>query len=144
MRKPKNQNNSDIDIKNDPVPRKEVDKKSIQIAEHFEGPIPHPVIIGEYEKILSGAADRIIAMAEINQQHQIKYIEKNQADFNRYSFVGLCFAFVLTFLSIGGSILLYYIDKPLPASGLLGVSLTSIIGSFIFGRFGKKDNAKQS
>lgn len=40
-------------------------------SELFQGPIAHPKHLREYEAILPGAADRIIGMAEAQQQHQI-------------------------------------------------------------------------
>ena len=40
-------------------------------SERFQGPIAHPRHLREYENILPGAADRIIGMAEAQQQHQI-------------------------------------------------------------------------
>jgi len=38
-------------------------------SELFSGPIPHPAILGGYEQVCPGAADRIIAMAEKEQAH---------------------------------------------------------------------------
>lgn len=35
---------------------------SLMISEHFSGPIPHPKHIAVYEKIVPGAADRIIRL----------------------------------------------------------------------------------
>jgi len=36
----------------------------------FQGPLPHPEILAGYDRVLPGAADRIIAMAESNQRHR--------------------------------------------------------------------------
>lgn len=36
----------------------------------FQGPLPPPEILAGYERVLPGAADRIISMAEMNQRHR--------------------------------------------------------------------------
>lgn len=40
-------------------------------SEHFSGPIAHPRHLRAYEEVSPGAADRIIAMAERQQEHMI-------------------------------------------------------------------------
>lgn len=40
-------------------------------SEMFAGPIAHPRHLAEYERILPGAAERIVAMAERQQAHNI-------------------------------------------------------------------------
>lgn len=39
----------------------------------FLGPIPHPAILEGYEKIVPGAAERILIMAESSMKHQQQY-----------------------------------------------------------------------
>ncbi|MEA1966754.1 MAG: DUF2335 domain-containing protein [Thermodesulfobacteriota bacterium] len=41
-------------------------------AEQFSGPIPHPDILRGYNQVLPGVAERILAMAELDQRHQIE------------------------------------------------------------------------
>jgi hypothetical protein len=36
----------------------------VSITEGFSGPIPPPRLLGQYEKLLPGSADRILRMAE--------------------------------------------------------------------------------
>ena len=58
--------------------RKEGEKvKSLTVtrSESFSGPIPPPAILGEYEKIHAGLADRIMKMAESQSEHR-KYLER--------------------------------------------------------------------
>ena len=61
----------------------------------FSGPIPPPNIINEYEKILPGAADRILSMAE-KQSHHRQQMEKImiQAE-SRDSLLGIISGFIL-------------------------------------------------
>lgn len=45
---------------------------SLIVSEQFSGPIAHPRHLKAYEEVAPGAADRIISMAEKQQQHHIE------------------------------------------------------------------------
>jgi uncharacterized membrane protein len=53
---------------------------AIMRREEFRGPIAHPDHLDRYEKICPGAADRIISMAEREQQFRIDVLTKSQDD----------------------------------------------------------------
>ncbi len=75
--------------------RKEI---SIFVAEHFSGPLPHPKIMADYKKILPGAPERIISMAEKQQEHRINMEAiLIKGDVKRAD-LGLNFGFVLYLL----------------------------------------------
>lgn len=61
----------------------------------FSGPIPPPNIINEYEKILPGAADRILAMAEKQSSHRQSMEKKMIEAESRDSLLGILFGFLL-------------------------------------------------
>jgi uncharacterized membrane protein len=42
------------------------------VEEQFSGPIPHPNILESYNRILPGAAERILSMAEEEQKRRTK------------------------------------------------------------------------
>lgn len=61
----------------DIIPQKQRDiivarMTTLMVSEHFSGPIPHPKHVEGYEKIEPGAANRIISMAEKQQDHHIE------------------------------------------------------------------------
>ena len=41
-------------------------------AEHWSGPLPPPAALQRYDEVLPGAAERILAMAETEQQHRME------------------------------------------------------------------------
>jgi len=45
-------------------------ERRLEYLEH-SGPLPHPEILSGYEKVLPGSADRILKMAEKQQDHRI-------------------------------------------------------------------------
>lgn len=44
----------------------------VQQHEFYQGPIPSPAVLGQYDEILPGAADRILTMAENNNEARIE------------------------------------------------------------------------
>lgn len=101
----------------------------VHIEQHveFSGPIPPPAILERYEKLIPGAAERILSMAEKQSNHRqamekrIIYSETFQAK------AGMFFAFliVIAALIIGG----YLSLKNSPVSGL--ISLITAIGVIV-------------
>lgn len=67
------------------------------IKEEFSGPIPPPDIIEKYERILPGAADRIITMAEQQATHRQAMEKKMIESESRDGLLGIIFAFLLGF-----------------------------------------------
>ena len=101
----------------------------------FSGPIPPPEIIEKYEKISSGAADRIITMAEKQSQHRQeleKEIVKNEG---RDSFLGVVFAFIISIAClIAGVIVSVLTPQNAGIGAVFGISgLGSVVCSFIQG-----------
>ena len=45
-------------------------KQLAQVSQSYSGPIPPPQILEEFERIIPGAAERILHMAEENGKHQ--------------------------------------------------------------------------
>lgn len=65
------------------------------ITQEFSGPIPSPNTIAGYEKVLPGAADRIISMAEKQSSHRQEIQMMETKAENRDSLLGVVFAFGL-------------------------------------------------
>ncbi|NMB40453.1 MAG: DUF2335 domain-containing protein [Firmicutes bacterium] len=110
---------------------KEVASKIIAIAESFSGPLPHPKILAQYKEILPDAPERIIAMAEKQQEHRFN-LEKNviKGDIVRAN-RGLTLGFILFMIFGLGAIVLLAIGKNIQGYALLGTSLLGGIGNFI-------------
>lgn len=92
-------------------------------AEFFSGPVPHPSIIEHYERILPGAADRILKMSEKQSVHRHK-IESRVVWFDGIkSIITPIFAFlsIIALIGIGGY--LVYKDKTLVGSLMTGLGV---------------------
>lgn len=67
----------------------------VQIRQQFEGPLPPPVALEGYERILPGAAERIMQMAERSLIHQQEISKAALAAETRESRTGQWFAFIV-------------------------------------------------
>lgn len=114
---------------------------AVMRSEQFSGPIAHPRHLREYEDILPGAAERIIAMAENEQSHnrsmETKIIDAQVSDQKRgmrYGLTALALDLVLaTYAGMGGNNIL--------AGLLLGAGVLGVVGSFIKGRFSDQNGS---
>jgi len=104
------------------------------VATSFSGPLPPPQILEGYERIQSGAADRIIKMAEAQAGHR-QGLEKDiiKSNINNER-TGMWLAFVLTLiLLVGGG---YLIEKGKDVAGYLAVFIPVIFhaGNYIYNK----------
>lgn len=101
--------------------------------EHFAGPLPPPEAFAKYEGTLKGAADRIITMAEKQQNHR-QTIEKklvNSTITNER--LGLIFGLIVALGAIGGGVYCVHIGQPVPGAIIGGGGVGSLIAAFVQG-----------
>lgn len=88
-----------------------VDHLLLSKTERWSGPLPPPDLLGQYELIYAGLADRIVSMAEREQQHQIQMQQAEQVIVRKlvssdiiHTYLGtiLGFVFAMAFLVVGG------------------------------------------
>lgn len=105
------------------------------MSEQFSGPIAHPRHLREYEQILAGSAERIIRMAERQQDHNAEMerliLTAQIADQLRGMRYGLA-ALILT-LGIATAAGLH--GDTVLAGLMLGFGLAGVVVAFIKGRF---------
>lgn len=98
------------------------------------GPIPSPEVIGGYEKVLAGSADRIIKMAEREQGHRHQLQIRGQSQQAILTFVGQLFAFIMGFSGIAGGIYLVKSDKSIAGFSVFFTSLSVLVGAYLYNR----------
>src|SRR3990167_3524934 len=125
--------------------------KTAIIHQRFEGPIPPPKVLAQYEELSPGLANRIVAMAEQQGNHrrnleathlnaQIKHLER--ADWEAK--LGQIFAFIIAMTAIIGGIFAIIHDYPYAGSFITTLGIGSIITASINGRFNTSDTKKTS
>ena len=115
-------------------------------AEHWSGPLPPPAALQRYDEVLPGAAERILAMAETEQQHRMEqekaFVAQEQynletarithaAESGR-SKLGLIFAFIIVLVGIGAGVGLVVAGHGGFGAGFLFASLATLAGAFIY------------
>jgi uncharacterized membrane protein len=116
------------------------DSSHIQIASHstnisstFSGPLPPPNILEQYNKIVPGAAERIIAQAECQTEHRIKLESKIiDSEISRSSH-GLIAGTIVALACIIGGCLLVYADHDWAGATIATASVVGLVGVFIYG-----------
>lgn len=108
---------------------------------YFQGPLPPPQMLKEYEEVLPGSANRIIERAEKEQSHRHSISEAN-VDLEHKAlkfaairtFIGQGCAFILSLVAIGGGACL--IANGENAGGIASIigALAALTTAFIVGK----------
>lgn len=111
----------------------------------YSGPVPPPQFMREFNEIIPGAAERILAMAEAQTSHRIAIEAKAVNSGNMRATLGTCFGFIIgmTALIIGGAGMFTGHETTGFWFGVSG--LGSLVGVFIVGRYaGARERAEKS
>lgn len=99
----------------------------------YSGPLPHPEILDGYEKVLSGSADRILKMAEKQQDHRISIENKLVNAENQSRLLGLVAGFLIATVGLGGAVYLGYNGKTWESGIMSGGTLVGLVTVFVKG-----------
>lgn len=113
-------------------------------TEISSGPLPNPAYLERYDHIIPNGAERIMRMAEKEQenrhlsQSETRAMEKDKINRQlKYVSRGQIMAFVLSFVILGLATLFVFTGHEAMAYVLFAVSLVSLVGLFL-GISGKK------
>lgn len=98
-------------------------------AARFRGPIPPPKIIAEYEEALPGAADRIFAMAELNNALPDKALDY---EYKEKLLAKTC-AVLVTAMILGLAGFMAYNGAPREAAIIACSTVVAIVSAFLWG-----------
>jgi len=123
----------------DAVPQKKREVLVAQVttlveSEYFSGPIPHPKHFEAYERIAPGAADRIITMAEKQQDHHIDMENKKLDAKESHRKLGMWFG-IIGFLALiaSASVITLWTESTIIPGLFIGFAALSVISQFIKG-----------
>ncbi|VTY27960.1 Uncharacterised protein [Streptococcus parasanguinis] len=97
----------------------------------YSGPIPHPMLLKEFNDVIPNGADRIMAMAEKQSEHRINIEDKVVNANNRDSFLGVVFAGIIAILIVLGAIFLIYNKRSIQGFAILIGASATYIGVFL-------------
>jgi uncharacterized membrane protein len=122
------------------LPPREVSRATRQVLRAiatervFQGPVPPPEYFRGYEEVLPGAADRILRMAEREQEHRIMWEQEALRAEARNSVLGMKFGFGALIILILGAMGAAFLEMQPLALALTGTVLVGVVTSFIQGR----------
>ncbi|OGU16083.1 MAG: hypothetical protein A2X61_13295 [Ignavibacteria bacterium GWB2_35_12] len=97
----------------------------------------------KYNNACPDAAERIIKMAEQQQQHRTELENKVITQQIKESQRGQIFGFILGLIGLLGSIILIYSGKEIGGSILGGGSLTLLVSLFVLGKKAQKKSLEE-
>lgn len=110
----------------------------------YSGPLPQASEFEYYNRVLPGAADRILKMAEEQAKHRQLMEKKVISTGQIKSIIGLVFAFIIATVVLIGSVFLIYTGKSWQGlSGVL-IGLAAIVGPFIYSAKQQKEQLKEN
>lgn len=100
----------------------------------YSGPTPPPEHLRDVESVIPGGANRLLKMAEKNQDHQISWETKVLEIEGRNSTLGLWFGFFALIILVSAAIFSLCIGYEGVALSLVGAVALGLIPAFIRGR----------
>lgn len=125
-----------VGVLDDPrLRRKVVERTAIVVTElAYSGPLPPPAHLAGYEAILPGSADRMLNMAEQEQQYRHRQFESGLASDDRYRTWGLCLGAAVSALLIGVGAVVTIYGYPWVGTVCFGGVLLGMANAFIQGQ----------
>ena len=109
-------------------------------AHHFQGPIPPPDMLKQYDKIIPNGADRILTMAEKQGAHRIEMEKIIIHDAEKRANSGQIISAFVMIISIVGSLISGMLDKSGWVVLIAAVPALSVTIVFIIGHHKKSKN----
>lgn len=97
----------------------------------FRGPIPPPEVLQGYENVQQGFADRILRMAEKQQDHRMNCEDKIVTESTSQSKRGQWFGFIIAILFFAGALTLGFTDHEVLGGIIGGGTLVSVVTVFL-------------
>lgn len=108
------------------------------VTEIVSGPLPHPRLLKEYDNVIANGAERIMAMAEKEQDNRIKGDIETREVNSRIAFeelqikrAGQGIALMIILLIFGLVVLFTFTGHEAVAIGLLAIGIAGIISAFM-------------
>lgn len=111
--------------------------------EMFSGPIPPAAMMAQYDQVVPGAADRILAMAEEQQRHRHRMEWHTLVSDTHRSYWGLACGLVITLAFGSGGVWLGLTGHEDLGRFLFGGTLVTIVGIFVAGTIVRRNERRE-
>lgn len=114
--------------------QKEGSTKLIMQKASFSGPLPPPSILGDYNNVLEGSAERIMSLAEKEQEHR-HYVEKKALNGHvNLDRRGQYLGFSVATFALGCATFLIANDYVISGTIIGSLDIVALVGVFVYGR----------
>ena len=107
-------------------------------GEYHSGPLPPPHVLAGYESVSPGLADRIVKMAEKQQDHRMELEARVVHSNTQRSSQGLVTGGIVSGLTIAAACYFAYLGQAGWGAGLCGATLVSLVTVFVTGKSSQK------
>lgn len=129
------------EIRTEVVKKEDGDTQTRMVA--YSAPLPPASEFERYEAVLSGAADRIIKLAENQNKHR-RFIEKFVVVFDSFkSLAGLFAALAIVLASIYAGVYLIMNNKSTQGLTTLFTPLALMVGAFLYQKHKESEDGKK-
>ncbi|MFA7448737.1 MAG: DUF2335 domain-containing protein [Weeksellaceae bacterium] len=112
---------------------KSVSYALIQEKSH-SGPLPDAESLIQYNSVIPDGADRIMKMAEKQQDHRIRIETKLVSSQSKQSFLGQLFGLIIGLFGIGCGTFLAYSGETTVGGIIAGGTVVSLVSVFVIGK----------
>ncbi|HCM1919156.1 TPA: DUF2335 domain-containing protein [Salmonella enterica subsp. salamae serovar 28:r:e,n,z15] len=100
------------------------------VLKHFQGPVPPPAMLKEYDDVIPGLANRLVELTEKEQAHR----HQTEAATLNIARRGQTMAFGVVLIIILAAILFGLNGNTVLAGILVGIDLAALVAAFIAGK----------
>ncbi len=104
----------------------------------FQGPLPPPQILNNYDQIVPGSAERIISLWESQVRHRQELEKKAIESDIKQSHYGATLGFIIAIFAIGAGTFLAYIGRPTEGLAAIITALVGLVGVYGWGSYLRK------
>ena len=111
---------------------------AVESKQFFSGPLPHPQILDQYDKIVPGSAEKIITLWESQVRHRQELEKKAIGSDIKQSYYGATLGFIIAMCAIGAGTFLAYIGRPTEGITAIISALVGLIGVYGWGSYQRR------
>jgi uncharacterized membrane protein len=125
---------------------RQVADRAIQlVTTRFSGPLPPPAVLQAYDDMSPGLADRIVAMAEREQEHRHNLEDRAFNEDSKLGKRGQILAFIIAFAGLVAAVILGLTGQPVVAGIIASLDLVTLVTVFlIVPRMGETSSDEES
>lgn len=109
-------------------------RESFTVARTWQGPLPDPDSLAQYEQLVPGAAERFLVIVEKQVAHRLRMESEDSPRLNW----GLAAAFIVVVLIVAAGAGLIYFGYGWAGVAVIGINVVGLAAVFITGGFRRR------